>query len=101
MKTENIVPQMESIDISQGNQFLSEFIRFTRQLSEMKKWFRKYNKLYDDDLKACFVLDDRLIDCANAISELAACEFVDSYFFNEDKSEMTINNKKKGKTVQP
>jgi len=82
------------VDLSQGNPFLSEFIRYTRLLSEMRAWFRKYNKLYEDALTACCVLDERLLDCANAISELASCEFVDSYFFNEDKSDMTVNKKK-------
>ena len=90
MKTENktIDVKMDEIDFSSCKPFPQEFILFVRQLEVMKNWFRAYNKVYDDTLVACNKLDDYFVNCANAISELAACEFVDSYYFSEDKSEL-------------
>ena len=68
-----------------------EFVKFMRQLDDMRRWFSKYHEAYvernDGELTAYGNLSDALTECANAISDLAANEFIDSYFFKEGKEE--------------
>ena len=78
----------ETTDFSKCKPFPIEFIYFTNQLREMKNWFKKYDKVYEDGMEACRKIDDSIIDIAFAIGDLASCEFVDSYLFNENKEKL-------------
>ena len=86
----NLVPDWDN-----WRPYPPEFITYTAKLREIQLWFRAYNKAYDKkgggELTACNRLDDGLIDCANAIAELASSEFVDCYFFNDNKEELKAN----------
>ena len=90
MKTDTKISEISNIeettDFSNWKPYPPEFVHFTQQLRNMKKWFIKYNKAYENGLFACAKIDDSITDIANAIGVLASCEFVDSYLFEQDKS---------------
>jgi len=80
------------IDWDLWKPFPPEFYHFMNQLYEMKMWFRKYGKAYDEvvggELTACGVLDDLFSSCTHEISVLAGIEFIDAYFYKVDKREL-------------
>jgi len=105
MKTEKQLSTANSSDVDFHNwkPFPEEFIKFTRQLREMKKWFKKYNKAYfsidGSNLDAYIKLDNCIYDAVWAIAELSQNEFVTTYFNDEDKGKFinVVNEPKKTK----
>ena len=90
----NLVPDWDN-----WRPYPPEFISHTEKLREIQLWFRAYNKAYvkrdGGDLDACNRLDDGLTECANTIANLASSEFVDCYFFNDNKEELIKTTKAK------
>ena len=76
------------IDLAAWRPFPQEFIHFTCQLYMMAEWFKKYADVMDDDFvdQRYRKLNDNLINAAYVISEFAEHEFMNTYFWNIDKS---------------